>query len=98
VPFADSNCFAVPDGITDEQALFLSDAVPTGWTGADFCDIEEGDTVAVWGCGAVGLMAQRSAILRGAGRVIAISTASRSASRSRASRSARRPSTTRATP
>jgi threonine dehydrogenase-like Zn-dependent dehydrogenase len=72
VPFADSNCFAVPDGITDEQALFLSDAVPTGWTGADFCDIEEGDTVAVWGCGAVGLMAQRSAILRGAGRVIAI--------------------------
>jgi threonine dehydrogenase-like Zn-dependent dehydrogenase len=72
VPFADANCFAVPDGITDEQALFLSDAVPTGWTGADFCDITEGDTVAVWGCGAVGLMAQRSALLRGAGRVIAI--------------------------
>lgn len=71
VPFADANCFTVPDGVTDEQALFLSDAVPTGWTGADFCDITEGDTVAVWGCGAVGLMAQRSALLRGA-RVIAI--------------------------
>ena len=72
VPYADGNCFTVPDGVRDEQALFLSDAVPTGWTGADFCDIQEGDTVAVWGCGAVGLMAQRSALLMGAGRVIAI--------------------------
>jgi threonine dehydrogenase-like Zn-dependent dehydrogenase len=72
VPFGDVNCFPVPEGITDEQALFISDSVPTGWTGADFCDIEEGDTVAVWGCGAVGLMAQRSALLMGAGRVIAI--------------------------
>jgi threonine dehydrogenase-like Zn-dependent dehydrogenase len=68
----DVNCFHVPEGITDEQALFLSDSVPTGWTGADFCDIREGDTIAVWGCGAVGLMAQRSALLQGAGRVIAI--------------------------
>ncbi len=72
VPHADANCFAVPDGVRDEQALFLSDAVPTGWTGADFCDIQEGDTIAVWGCGAVGLMAQRSALLMGARRVIAI--------------------------
>jgi threonine dehydrogenase-like Zn-dependent dehydrogenase len=72
VPHADANCFEVPDGVTDEQALFLSDSVPTGWTGADFCDITEGDTIAVWGCGAVGLMAQRSALLMGAGRVIAI--------------------------
>jgi threonine dehydrogenase-like Zn-dependent dehydrogenase len=72
VPHADVNCFAVPEGVTDEQALFLSDSVPTGWTGADFCDIREGDTIAVWGCGAVGLMAQRSALLMGAGRVIAI--------------------------
>ncbi len=72
VPFGDVNCFKVPDGITDEQALFLSDAVPTGYMGADFCDITPGDTVAVWGCGGVGLMAQRSAMLMGAGRVIAI--------------------------
>jgi threonine dehydrogenase-like Zn-dependent dehydrogenase len=72
VPHGDVNCFIVPGGVTDEQALFLSDSVPTGWTGADFCDITEGDTIAVWGCGAVGLMAQRSALLMGAGRVIAI--------------------------
>ncbi len=72
VPFGDVNCFKVPEGISDEQALFLSDAVPTGYMGADFCDITPGDTVAVWGCGAVGLMAQRSALLMGAGRVIAI--------------------------
>jgi threonine dehydrogenase-like Zn-dependent dehydrogenase len=72
VPHGDVNCFHVPEGVTDEQALFLSDSVPTGWTGADFCDITEGDTIAVWGCGAVGLMAQRSALLQGAGRVIAI--------------------------
>jgi threonine dehydrogenase-like Zn-dependent dehydrogenase len=72
VPHGDVNCFAVPEGVTDEQALFLSDSVPTGWTGADFCDIAEGDTIAVWGCGAVGLMAQRSALLMGAARVIAI--------------------------
>jgi threonine dehydrogenase-like Zn-dependent dehydrogenase len=72
VPHADVNCFHVPEGVSDEQALFLSDSVPTGWTGADFCDIQAGDTIAVWGCGAVGLMAQRSALLMGAGRVIAI--------------------------
>jgi len=72
VPHADVNCFRVPDGITDEQALFLSDAVPTGYMGADFCNIQPGDTVAVWGCGAVGLMAQRSALLMGAERVIGI--------------------------
>jgi threonine dehydrogenase-like Zn-dependent dehydrogenase len=72
VPHADVNCFTIPEGITDEQALFLSDAVPTGYMGADFCHINPGDTVAVWGCGGVGLMAQRSALLMGAGRVIAI--------------------------
>jgi len=72
VPHADVNCFTIPDGISDEQALFLSDAVPTGYMGADFCHINPGDTVAVWGCGGVGLMAQRSALLMGAGRVIAI--------------------------
>ena len=72
VPFGDVNAFTVPDGITDEQALFLSDAVPTGYMGADFAAIKPGDTVAVWGCGGVGLMAQKSAMLMGAGRVIAI--------------------------
>jgi threonine dehydrogenase-like Zn-dependent dehydrogenase len=72
VPFGDVNCFPVPDFVTDEQALFMSDAVPTGYMGADFCDIAGGDTVAVWGAGGVGLMAARSALLNGAGRVISI--------------------------
>jgi threonine dehydrogenase-like Zn-dependent dehydrogenase len=69
---ADVNCFKVPEGLRDEQVLFLSDAGPTGFMGADFCDIQPGDTVAVWGCGGVGLMAQQSAFLLGAERVIAI--------------------------
>ena len=69
---ADVGPIKVPDSVTDEQALFLSDAVPTGYMGADFCNIRPGDTVAVWGCGGVGLMAQRSALLMGAERVIAI--------------------------
>jgi threonine dehydrogenase-like Zn-dependent dehydrogenase len=72
VPHADVNCFTVPDGVTDEQAVFVSDAIPTGYMGADFCNIHPGDTVAVWGCGGVGLMAQRGALLMGAERVIAI--------------------------
>ena len=72
VPHADVGCFEVPDGVTDEQALFLSDAAPTGFMGADFCNIQPGDAVAVWGCGAVGLMAQQSAFLLGAERVIGI--------------------------
>jgi len=72
VPFADVNVFKVPEGISDEQALFVSDAVPTGYFGADIADIEPGDTVAVWGCGGVGQMAMRSAYLLGAERVIAI--------------------------
>jgi threonine dehydrogenase-like Zn-dependent dehydrogenase len=69
---ADNNCFHVPDGIKDEQALFMSDAGPTGFMDADFCNIQAGDTVAVGGCGGVGLMAQQSAYLLGAERVIAI--------------------------
>ena len=72
VPYADNDCFHVPDGLRDEQVLFLSDAVPTGYMGADFCDIQPGDTIAVWGCGGVGLMAIRSAFLLGAEQVIAI--------------------------
>jgi threonine dehydrogenase-like Zn-dependent dehydrogenase len=72
VPFADNDCFKVPDGVPDEQVLFLSDAAPTGYMGADFCNIQPGDVVAVWGCGGVGLMAQKSAFLMGAERVIGI--------------------------
>jgi threonine dehydrogenase-like Zn-dependent dehydrogenase len=72
VPHADVGCFHVPENVSDEQALFLSDAGPTGFMGADFCGMKGGETVAVWGCGGVGLMAQKSAWLLGAGRVIAI--------------------------
>jgi threonine dehydrogenase-like Zn-dependent dehydrogenase len=72
VPHADNDCYQVPEGLRDEQVVFLSDAGPTGYMGADFCNIRPGDTIAVWGCGGVGLMAQRSAYLLGAERVIAI--------------------------
>jgi threonine dehydrogenase-like Zn-dependent dehydrogenase len=72
VPHADVDCFKVPDGLADDQVLFLSDAAPTGFMGADFCNIQPGDTVAVWGAGAVGQMALQSARALGAGRVIAI--------------------------
>lgn len=74
VPFADIGPIKVPDGLTDEQVLFLSDIFPTGFMAADFCDIKPEDTVAVWGCGPVGQMAIKSAFLLGAHRVIAIDT------------------------
>ena len=72
VPFAETNVFKVPEGVTDEQAVFVSDAVPTGYMGADMAGIQPGDVVAVWGCGGVGQMAIQSAFLMGAERVIAI--------------------------
>ena len=72
VPFGDVGPLKVPDGMTDEQALFLSDILPTGYMAAENCDIKAGDTVAVWGCGPVGQFAIRSAFLLGAARVIAI--------------------------
>lgn len=72
VPFADATHIKVPDGIPDEKLLFLSDIFPTGWQAAAQCDIEPTDTVAIWGCGPVGQMAIRSAILLGANQVIAI--------------------------
>lgn len=72
VPYADTDCFLVPEGLRDEQVIFLSDAGPTGYMGADFCNITPGDIVAVWGCGGVGLAAQKAAYLLGASRVIAI--------------------------
>ena len=72
VPFADVGPIKVPEGLTDEQVLFLSDIFPTGYMGAENCDIQPGDTIAVWGCGPVGQFAIRSAYLLGAERVIAI--------------------------
>jgi threonine dehydrogenase-like Zn-dependent dehydrogenase len=72
VPFADTTHVKVPDGMSDEKALFLGDILPTGWQAAVQCDIQPTDTVAIWGCGPVGQMAIRSAILLGAKQVIAI--------------------------
>jgi threonine dehydrogenase-like Zn-dependent dehydrogenase len=72
VPYADYGAFTVPDGVSDERALFASDSAPTGWMGADLGGVRPGDVVAVWGCGAVGQMAARAAILLGAERVISI--------------------------
>ena len=72
VPFSNVGPIVIPDGLEDEQVLFLSDILPTGWMAAENADIEPGDTVAVWGCGPVGLFAIQSALLMGAARVIAI--------------------------
>lgn len=72
VPFADVGPIKIPDGLQDEQVLFLSDIFPTGYMAAENCDIQPGDTVAVWGCGPVGQFAIKSAYLLGAERVIAI--------------------------
>jgi threonine dehydrogenase-like Zn-dependent dehydrogenase len=74
VPYADVGPLKVPEGLTDEQVLFLSDIFPTGYMGAEFCDIKGGETIAVWGCGPVGQFAIKSAFLLGAERVIAIDT------------------------
>ncbi|HYI70182.1 MAG TPA: zinc-dependent alcohol dehydrogenase [Skermanella sp.] len=72
VPYADVGPIKIPDGMPDEQVLFLSDIFPTGYMGADNCNIKRGDTIAVWGCGPVGQFAIKSAFLLGAERVIAI--------------------------
>lgn len=72
VPFADVGPLKVPDGLSDEQVLFLSDIFPTAYMGAEMCGIQPGDVVAVWGCGPVGLLAIKSAYLLGAERVIGI--------------------------
>ena len=72
IPFADTTHVKVPDGLTDEQVLFLGDIFPTGWQAAVQCDIQPTDTVAIWGCGPVGQFAIRSAVLLGAKQVIAI--------------------------
>ena len=72
VPFADVGPMKVPDDVSDENALFLSDILPTAYMAAENCGIEAGDVVAIWGCGPVGLLAIRCAYLLGAERVIAI--------------------------
>ncbi len=72
VPFADVGLFKIPDGLTDEQVVFFTDVFPTGYMAAENCNIELGDTVAIWGCGPVGQFAIRSALMLGAERVIAI--------------------------
>jgi threonine dehydrogenase-like Zn-dependent dehydrogenase len=74
VPYADVGPIKVPDGMADEQVLFLSDIFPTGYMAAENANIEPGDTVAIWGCGPVGQFAIQSAWMLGAGRVIAIDT------------------------
>jgi len=74
VPYADFGPIKVPASLSDEQVLFLSDIFPTGYMAAELCDIQPGDTIAIWGCGPVGQFAIRSALLLGAGRVIAIDT------------------------
>jgi threonine dehydrogenase-like Zn-dependent dehydrogenase len=72
VPFADVNHLKIESDLTDEQVLFLSDILPTGYMGAEMCDIKPGDVVAVWGAGPVGQFAIASAFLLGADKVIAI--------------------------
>jgi threonine dehydrogenase-like Zn-dependent dehydrogenase len=72
VPFADVGPIKVPDHLKDEQVLFLTDIFPTGYMAAENCNIQPGDTVAVWGCGPVGQMAIASALMLGAEQVIAI--------------------------
>ncbi|MFN2426965.1 MAG: zinc-dependent alcohol dehydrogenase [Candidatus Binatia bacterium] len=72
VPHADVGPVKIPGGIPDDKVLFLSDIFPTGYMAAENCNVEAGDTVAVWGCGPVGQFAIQSARMLGAGRVIAI--------------------------
>jgi threonine dehydrogenase-like Zn-dependent dehydrogenase len=72
VPFADVGPIKIENGFTDEQVLFLSDVFPTGYMGAEMCDIQDGDVIAIWGAGPVGQFAAASARLLGAERVIVI--------------------------
>ncbi|GIG90303.1 zinc-dependent alcohol dehydrogenase [Plantactinospora endophytica] len=72
VPYADHGAFRVPDELSDDRAVFASDAAPAGWLGAELGDVRPGDVVAIWGCGAVGQLAARAAVLRGADRVICV--------------------------
>ena len=72
VPYADANCVKVPDALSDDEVLFLTDILPTGYMAADLARVGPGDTVVVFGCGPVGTFAQMSAMVRGAAQVIAV--------------------------
>jgi threonine dehydrogenase-like Zn-dependent dehydrogenase len=72
VPYVDYGAFTVPDGVSDDRAIFASDSAPAGWMGAELGGVKPGDVVAVWGCGAVGQLAAQAAMLLGAERVVAI--------------------------
>ncbi|CAF1048528.1 unnamed protein product [Didymodactylos carnosus] len=72
VPFADENTLRVPDSLSDEKVLFLSDIFPTGWHATELGEVSEGQTVAIWGCGPVGMLAALSALYKKARRVILI--------------------------
>lgn len=72
VPFADTNLFRIPEGLEDEQVLFLTDILPTGTMGADLAEVGPGDVAVVFGCGPVGTFAQQAALIRGAAVVIAV--------------------------
>lgn len=74
IPFANVGLVKLPEGVNDDQAILLSDVFPTAYFGAEIAEITPGDTVAVWGCGPVGLFAIVSAKLLGAGRVLAVDT------------------------
>jgi len=76
VPFADAGPLKIPEGLRDDQVLFLSDIFPTGYMAAENCNIQGGDVIAVWGCGPVGQFAIRSAFILGAERVIALDSVS----------------------
>jgi threonine dehydrogenase-like Zn-dependent dehydrogenase len=77
IPYADVGPMKIPDGLSDEQAIFLSDIFPTGYMAAENCNIQPDDTVAIWGCGPVGQFAIRSAKMLGAHQVIAIDDGTR---------------------
>ena len=72
VPFADTNIFRIPDTVSDDQALFLTDILPTAYMATEFAEVQAGDRVVVLGCGPVGSLAQRCAWIRGAAQVIAV--------------------------
>ncbi len=74
VPMADVAPMKVPEGMTDEQALFLTDILPTGWQAIDYCDLKGGESVAIWGAGPVGLFAIKSAAVMKAEIIISIET------------------------
>jgi threonine dehydrogenase-like Zn-dependent dehydrogenase len=72
VPFAEFNCLPVPDEVPDEKALFLSDIIPTSYFGVDLADVKEGETVAIWGLGPIGLLTAAWCKIRKAGRILGI--------------------------